>query len=427
MARTDGFGRGEWEADIASAEPNLDHARATPAGPALVGREPLGAKFTVVVDRHTVPVRRAGGAVACSLDHGEILSQGHAQSFDELELELDDGEPAALFDLARDLSTRFDLQLSFTAKADRGFAVIEGRADEACKFVAPRLASDATAGEVFRAITRAALEQIVRNVEPIRRAPSAEAVHQMRVGARRLRATLKTFAEVVADDETAKVAADLKWLGAELDPARNLDVFISGVWARAAAEAGEDEPAIVQAQARLDAARAGAYARAQAAASSGQMRALLLDTLVWIESGPWTRRGAAGERLRDSAARGFASDSLSRARRKVLGKGRGLEDLSREDRHRVRIRAKALRYAADVLTPLFPGHPRRTKRFVGALKDLLEDLGDLNDIATGEALAAEYPPAGTLIAGQAKREARLLARACGHFGKLAAAKAFWKT
>ncbi|HSZ53849.1 MAG TPA: CHAD domain-containing protein [Caulobacteraceae bacterium] len=417
------LGRGEWEATTAGDEPDLDHARRTPAGRVLAKDGDLAPKFTVIVDRRTVPLQSPRGSVSCSLDRGEVHAGGRAHSFDELELELESGELAALFDVAGDLARRFPLALSFTTKPERGFALLADKEDGAFRFDPPALTRRMSAGQAFRAIARAALEQVARNGEAICRQPGVEAVHQMRVGARRLRSTLKIFRWLAHDNGAGAVDADLRWLGAELDPARNLDVFINGAWRRAAeccpAEAARE------AQERLETAREGAYARARAAAQSEKLRTFLLDTMIWIESGAWMEADAAGARRRDAPVDEFASRALDRAWRKLLKKGRGLEDLSPEDRHRARIRAKELRYAVDALAPLFDSHPRRAKRFVSTLKDLLDHLGELNDIVTAAKLAGDYPPADDLLTGEARREAKLLARSCDCFDELESAKPFW--
>lgn len=419
------LGRGEWEAATSGDEPDLDHARRTPAGRVLAKGGDLAPKFTIIVDRRTVPLQTPRGSVSCSLDHGEVRAGGRSHRFDELELELESGEPAALFDVAGDLARRFPLALSFTTKPERGFALLADVEGGQFRFDPPRMTRRMTAGHAFRGIARAALEQIARNGEAICRQPGAEAVHQMRVGARRLRATLKIFRGLAHDDRARALGADLRWLGAELDPARNLDVFIDGAWRRAV-ELCPGEAAR-ETQERLEAAREGAYARARAAAQSEKLRTFLLDTMIWIESGAWTEADAAGAQDRDGPVAAFASPALDRALRMLLKKGRGLEDLSREDRHRARIRAKELRYAIDGLAPLFDAHPKRARRFVSTLKDLLDHLGELNDIATAAELAGDYPPADDLLAGETRREAKLLAKACDCFGELRAAKPFWRS
>ena len=65
----------------------------------------------------------------------------------------------------------------------------------------------------------------LRSLEPKVRADEFESVHQMRVATRRLRATLRSFGQVIPRSRTAKVAAELKWLGGLLGAARDGEVL----------------------------------------------------------------------------------------------------------------------------------------------------------------------------------------------------------
>ncbi len=90
----------------------------------------------------------------------------------------------------------------------------------------------ATAAEAFQAVARNALGQIAANAQVLRADPGAEAVHQLRVAARRLRSALSTFKTLISDPGHAAVKADLKWLAGGLNDARNLDVFADSVAAQ---------------------------------------------------------------------------------------------------------------------------------------------------------------------------------------------------
>jgi CHAD domain-containing protein len=56
-----------------------------------------------------------------------------------------------------------------------------------------------------------------------------EALHQMRVGLRRLRTAISIFKEVVADSQRDHIKSELEWTTGELGPARDLDVLSEGV------------------------------------------------------------------------------------------------------------------------------------------------------------------------------------------------------
>jgi len=62
---------------------------------------------------------------------------------------------------------------------------------------------------------------------------------------------------------------------------------------------------------------------------------------------------------------------------------------------------------------------------IGSLKDLLEGLGDLNDIATGEKIVGDHPAARSMIAAERQRERALAAAARDGFAAFRRKRAFW--
>lgn len=420
-AAADGkLGRGEWTSPAAGPRPDLAAARRTPAREVLSPDTRLAAQFTVAVERRAVEIRTPDSLIEAALDCGTVHSGGRCAPVDELELELKDGPPGALFALATRLADAFPADISVVAKADRGYALAQGGPVLPRHFMTPTLTDRMTAGEAFRAMARAALEQILWNAELVREAPTSEAIHQTRVGLRRFRTTLKTFRSVVTDPRLADIGAGLKAFSVELDPARNLDVFIEGAWGRDSHAQGAEDDA-------PRAAQAAAYERARRAAASPAARRALLDTLVWIEIGPWTRKGAKGARRRDRPIVDFAAASLGKGRSRLVEAGAHLARQQAPDRHKVRIQAKGLRYAADVFDQLFRDHPKRSRRFLKALERLLDDLGGLNDIATARVLAPGFSHAPEVLEREAGRERALLIAAEDAFADFKAVRPYWKT
>jgi triphosphatase len=413
-------GRGEWTSPVPGPRPDLAAARRTPARDVLEPDTRLAALFTVTVERRIVEIRTPDSLVEAALDSGAVHARGRHSPIDELELELKEGPPEALFDLATRLTDAFPAELSVVTKADRGYALAEGGPVRARHFKTPKLTGRMTAGKAFQVMARAALEQILWNAELLREAPTSEAIHQTRVGLRRLRTTLKTFKSVIADRRLADIRAGLKAISVELDPARDLDVFIKGAWGREAHATGDGDDA-------PRAAQAAAYERARRAAASPAARRALLDTLVWIETGPWSRKGAQGARKRDRPITDFAAGSLAKGRSRLVEAGAHLVKLPPPDRHKVRIQAKGLRYAADVFDQLFRDHPKRGRKFLKALEALLEDLGDLNDIETTRVLAPGFSHAPQVLEREGARESDLLAAAGDAFDAFRTAKPYWET
>jgi CHAD domain-containing protein len=75
--------------------------------------------------------------------------------------------------------------------------------------------------------------------------------------------------------------------------------------------------------------------------------------------------------------------------KRLLSKGKRLDKLEPQRRHRLRIRTKKLRYATEFFAGVFPAKKskRRRQKFAESLEKLQDSLGDLNDIAVHEELS----------------------------------------
>jgi triphosphatase len=160
------------------------------------------------------------------------------------------------------------------------------------------------------------------------------------------------------------------------------------------------------------------FARAQSAVDAARFRALALDVATWIETGDWIhanggRKDLSGERTIVA----IASDQLNRRWKKLVQPGKHFGALNPQQRHKVRIAAKKLRYASEFFADVFPGKKaaRRRKRFIAGLKGLQGCLGDLNDIVVNKRLSASFvssPTSRERADGQARR-AFTAGRFCG--------------
>src|SRR5262249_43667327 len=98
---------------------------------------------------------------------------------------------------------------------------------------------------------------------------------------------------------------------------------------------------------------------------------------------------------------------------KILKSGKHLDRLDPQHRHKLRIQAKKLRYAAEFFGPAFPRKRaiRRRKDFVASLQQLQDALGELNDIAVNEKLL-EQPVRMLVPSGMAAASGRPSLAAC---------------
>jgi inorganic triphosphatase YgiF len=424
----------EWEREIPSTRPELDNAEGTALAPLLTPevRASLRPLFETLVKRKTFLVASGDSEIEVAIDEGEIASGRRRRPILELELELKRGETRELFRLARTLAETLPLRLAVKTKAERGYELLEGGTHDVEKAAELDVKPNMTSGEAFRTIARSCLRQIIVN-EPAMCRGHAEALHQMRIGLRRLRAAISIFDDVVADQEQEKIKAELKWITQELGPARDLDVFAADVLKPLQAAHPDDEK-VAATQRDFDQRRAAAYARAAGSVRSDRFRNAVLDLVEWVEVGSWSVDDE--EECRERRTRpvaDLARKKLARLRKRVK-KGADLRHQNVRQRHKLRIRAKRLRYATEFFASTFEGEASAKRRgeALSALKDLQDALGGLNDIATRHTLivhdadgAPQPAPHPGLPASSNQAEA-LLHKAEDAFARFVQAKAFWK-
>jgi triphosphatase len=381
------FERNEWETEIAGKEPDLSKANGTALEPLLTNklRRRLKPLFETRVRRTVYPVVDDTHAIAIAVDQGTIDTGKRSRPLCEVELELERGTSAELFDIARELSQALPARLAVKSKSERGYEIIDGEQELPVKAVPIDIPAGASARDAFRMIGLACLRQVINN-EPALERGDPEGVHQMRVGLRRLRAAMSLFSVLLRDEQSGAIKSELKWLTGELGPARELEVLINRVIApmKRRRRRLRGMPSLSQ---ELAERRDAALVRAQDAVQSNRFRALTINIAAWLQIGQWTN--PADDLVNDRGGlpiEMFASEQLARRWRKVRKKGKVLADLDPRGRHKLRIQTKKLRYAAEFFAPLFRTKraTKRSKQFLAELERLQDALGDLNDIAVHE-------------------------------------------
>lgn len=421
-----GFSRGEWETPLPGPDLDLEAAARTPARDALAKAGPLRPVFTSRIDREARRLTFHGATIEAAIDRGVVETAAGARSdLAQLELELIDGPAAALFSLAEALAAAAPLRLSFQTKAGLGYDLLKPPGEARKQALA--LSGAMTAGEAFQAVARSTLRQITANAAIVRAGQAPEAVHQMRVGLRRLRSALGAFKAVVRDPRYEAVKAELKWMTGQLNPVRDLDVFIDETYGPAAEVLGPD-PGVAALGAHLHDRQARLHGVLARTLGDRRARDLPLTVAAWVEAGDWLDGEAARQPVTP-----FAKAILRRADHRLARRGAHLARLEPAERHQARIAAKKLRYALEFFGGLLPAKPaRRLTRRLAALQD---SLGQLNDIAVArqaEALLGEDPPAavtyaaGLIVGRRAASEARVLKAAARHFHALEAADRPWR-
>jgi inorganic triphosphatase YgiF len=396
--------RGEWQTPLASAEPDLA-LLPLEAGEVLRGVVSEGALrslFTTRVRRQTRRLATGGngsaGVVEAALDLGVIEADGRQQPIAEIELELIEGSPAALYDLALELDAESHLQVETRSKSVRGYTLAAGKPPPWHKAPALELKPRATVDEALQAILRACVHHWCINEAAALDGQDPEGIHQMRVALRRLRSAVSVFGRLIAPERRSWLADGAKRILGALGPARDWDVFLTDSLAPVLAARPRDRD-LAALRAAAERERGRGYETARAAIGAPEYTRFLLELGRWIEAGGWREQPSErGEAWFGRPIVDFADHLLSKRHKKALHLGEGFAHLGPAERHQVRIALKKLRYTAEFFEGLYG--KRRTKPYLTALKELQDALGHLNDVAVAETLTdrlirrAEEPVAG---------------------------------
>ena len=411
-------------AAIPSIEPTL-HA-GTPVGDrmiALLGAEPrLQTLYRTDIQRRTrvLAVRAPGlpaARVELAFDSGRIVAGEAELAVCELEIELLAGTPLAVIDTARRWLPRFGLWLDVRSKAERGDLLARGARMAPARVGATlRLEPQMQADAAWQAVLRNCAETILGNASQIASGEHApEHVHQLRVGLRRLRSALALFEHhdgALGEGATALFRA----LGAARDGVvidAEFGAALRAAMARAGVGAGEG----VAVSAPSTAAPAPAdLVRAP------MTQSWLLDLLAAMHALP-----PSGE-LDAPPLRARLAARLNRWHRQLVGDARRYAELDDAARHRLRKRAKRLRYASEFCGALF--ERRALRRYLKTLRALQERLGAVSDALMAiEAFSTRAPcdPRAMFALGwlSARREA-LVAAAAPELKAFTQVERFWK-
>jgi len=378
--------RGEWEDALAENQPDPNAAQSGRHLPrSTVGD--LRPLFVTDVTRTAIdiePVART--RVEAAIDEGEIRPANGAASepISEIELELRVGEPAALYDLALQLSGAAPVRPETRPKAERGYRLAAGESATPAVFHAEPVGLDPgmAAAAALQAIGRNCLVQLMRN-EPAVLAAEPEGVHQMRVALRRFRSAVSSLKNILAPDDRCWLQEELGWLARAFGAARNLDVFATELLPSARAGLA-DRPGWEELGTALDRLRTCAYDRVREVILSDRYTTAMLRLLRWLEAGGRTSRDASIPAAPPVAE--LAPHILDRRLRKVRRRSKGFSGLSQPQRHKLRIATKKLRYTVEVFGNLYDH--QALSPFARTLRRLQDDLGYANDVR----VAHEFVP-----------------------------------
>jgi len=393
-------------------------------------RAALGPVFATAFTRTSLRLAFADGSLAeLCLDSGEVRSGRRASAISEAELELLAGSRLRLFELALDLAERVPLRLGQASKAERGYALARGLPARPVKAAALELDERGSVAGAFSIIVHSCIAHLQANETGFLAGRDPEYLHQLRVALRRLRACFSLFKSVIPQPVFAPVVNQLRAQNAVLGKARDWDVFVHEML-RALRTQRADEAAVAAFERRCVRMGRVHLRAAQDTVAAAAWQRLWLELGRLLAEGAWIE-GHAGLAL---PLGDFAANLLAQRAAALKKRGKRLRELDAAGRHRLRIAAKKLRYAAEFFAALYP--KRRVRPYVQSLAAMQEVLGGLNDAATllrllPEALAGARVPdprvAGMIEGWSAASTHLKLAGLRGAWEHWQRQKPFWKT
>ena len=359
--------------------------------------------------------------------------------FREAEVELIEGNVAALYELARELFPAGGLRFSHLSKAERGYRLArEGSIEDAA---APRTARDAgvaagmTAEQAAREVLRECFDQIAVNRDVVLGHDEPEGPHQLRVGLRRLRSAFALFEPAIGSPELERLREEARWLCQEVGALRDLDVARTDIL-EPEARAHPEEAGFAVLLDALKAPTAAARKAAREMLNETRAQGFLIDLARFVESRGWLVPSDMDQSRRLAMpVETLAGQALDRRWKGIGKRAKRLDELGVAERHELRKELKKLRYATLFMTPLYPG--KKVRAFGRRLRDLQAAFGDLNDAAVARGLfsgdgapgagdAAAQRASGWIIGARLARAEHGWSRTRSLWGELREARPFWR-
>jgi CHAD domain-containing protein len=293
------------------------------------------------------------------------------------------------------------------------------------------IARNVSAAEALSANLVRAAEDIAWNGACALTGSDPEAVHQLRVALRRLRAILSLYKKLLPQRERAILRDLARAVNAPLGRARDMDV-LAGEMLAPAMSAMPDDGDLAALKKAAEAERAARWDAAREALRGPEFAQLVAAAERTAAAVP-ARDAEAAAILADRAS-AFAAGVLRRRHKKLRRAGRRLRGMGADERHALRIAAKKQRYGAELFASLFPG--ARAARYARALARVQSALGTDNDATVAprelESLRARMQPvafargAALVLGFHAALAGAREKRTCRAWKKFKSTKTFWR-
>jgi triphosphatase len=324
------------------------------------------------------------GPVSMTLVSGTVRAVASERRISRVRLA---GPPEAVQPLAVALAAEVRLAVPCATLAAAAAAIASGTEPAPRHEGAPELPPGLSVGEAFAHVV-GHLSDVILYFAPKAAGghEGPEPVHQMRVAVRRLRSAIKVFRREADCPGLSMADQGLKALAARLAPTRDWDVFATET-AVEVADAFPAEPRLRRLLGAVERRRRACHNDLRAFLGGAEFRRLGIE-LACLADAP---AQAAGDEVSPTGVgaplTAFAAHVLDKRLKRLLHSDDDVAALEATALHAIRLRAKRLRYAAEIFTPLYPA--KSTHRFIRRLSRLQDRLGTMNDGAVAATLLGE--------------------------------------
>ena len=404
-------------------EPQLDIERHAGTRAAQMLDDALGdaahtlqATYRTNVQR-TLRIARSGSSVVeVAFDVGELIAGTRRGPICEVEYELKRGRLAGLLEIAARGVVQHRLWLDVRSKAQRGERLARGvAAGPVVQAQWPTLTRHMSGDAALRSMVGMCLAQVLPNAAEVAPgAGTAEHLHQLRVGLRRMRCALRVFGDWCTATDTAWSSA-LAGLFARLGAARDADVLAELVL-----------PELRRAAAPFAELPSGARDDDPADALRSVVCNELLLELIGFAHGTAAPQGKRAEAAKSQIV-GLARTRIRRMQRQLQRDAAAFTTLDDTLRHRACKRFKRLRYSVEFVASLFSSSA--VKRCLNRVRAAQEILGRYNDLTVAEqafrAQLARDPQAWYAVGWLAAQRAQWVPTAAKALSRLAKTPHDW--
>lgn len=374
--------------------------------------EKLSLQFETDVHRTYHVFEADDTAIEVCLDDGVVKTATTQSKICEVEFELKQGAVKTLIQFAQQWINRYELWLDVRSKAERGNLLALGKAvSPAVHAKSLSLDKNISAEQALKKIVENCLAQFLPNMAAIAdNVAEAEHIHQARVSLRRLRSALHHFSGW-SDDLNPAWEEQIAALFRKLGNTRDVDAIRTEIL-----------PMIVQhgsPELLLPISEEPLKDLATLFKSAETVKLVLaLLAFAYSEEDSQSTKGKFKKEI---------EKSLDKLHYQVVSHAKDFNELEVTEQHKIRKKAKQLRYSIEFISSLYPS--KNVQQFLKKLQPVQNTLGLYNDLFIAEDLfnkAIEHDPHFWFALGWIKAKQPYLqnqsAEALQKFNKV---KTFW--